>query len=162
MSKVFKLRDRFEWMKRQRVVKEAPFVPRFKRTRGRSRKRERERLVGRLFASFQNLSIPVKSSRLQLIRLNVLICENVIFFFLFFTRHALFTLFRPPERGNFLFRGCSHPVQVPTFAQLRVEPRDIRLKNFTWEIPRGSARVEICCRRMFRARNYSRNENTGI
>lgn len=84
MSKVFKLRDRFEWMKRQRVVKEAPFVPRFKRTRGRSRKRERERLVGRLFASFQNLSIPVKSSRLQLIRLNVLICENVIFFFSFF------------------------------------------------------------------------------
>lgn len=82
MSKVFKLRDRFEWMKRQRVVKEAPFVPRFKRTRGRSRKRERER--DRLFASFQNLSIPVKSSRLQLIRLNVLICENVIFFFSFF------------------------------------------------------------------------------
>lgn len=78
-------------MKRQRVVKEAPFVPRFKRTRGRSRKRERER--DRLFASFQNLSIPVKSSRLQLIRLNVLICENVIFFFFFFLRVTRYSRF---------------------------------------------------------------------
>lgn len=163
MSKVFKLRDRFEWMKRQRVVKEAPFVPRFKRTRARSRKRERERDWSVVFLHLFKISLSrLKAAGCNLFALTFSFAKTLFFFFLFFTRHALFTLFRPPERGNFLFRGCSHPVQVPTFAQLRVEPRDIRLKNFTWEIPRGSARVEICCRRMFRARNYSRNENTGI
>lgn len=150
-------------MKRQRVVKEAPFVPRFKRTRGRSRKRERERDWSVVFLHLFKISLSrLKAAGCNLFALTFSFAKTLFFFFLFFTRHALFTLFRPPERGNFLFRGCSHPVQVPTFAQLRVEPRDIRLKNFTWEIPRGSARVEICWRRMFRARNYSRNENTGI
>ena len=67
------------------------FVSRFKRTR--ERERQRERLV--FLHLFKNLSIPVESSRLQLIRLNVLIRENVTSFFFFLYASRVIHAFPP-------------------------------------------------------------------
>lgn len=80
-------------MKRQRVVKEAPFVPRFKRTRGRSRKRERERLSVVFLHLFKISLSRLKAAGCNLFALTFSFAKTLFFFFFFLrvTRYSRFS-----------------------------------------------------------------------
>lgn len=81
-------------MKRQRVVKEAPFVPRFKRTRGRSRKRERERDWSVVFLHLFKISLSrLKAAGCNLFALTFSFAKTLFFFFFFLrvTRYSRFS-----------------------------------------------------------------------
>lgn len=114
--------SRSVWMDEKAACSErSPPLYQDLRERGRGRDRERDWS----FCIFSKISLSrLKAAGCNLFALTFSFAKTLLLFFFFFTRHALFTLFRPPERGNFLLlRGYSHPAQVPTFAQLRVEPR---------------------------------------
>lgn len=154
MSKVFKLRDRFEWMKRQRVVKEASSLYQDLRERGRGRDRERDWS----FCIFSKISLSrLKAAGCNLFALTFSFAKTLLLFFfsLRVTRYSRFS-----ARLNEEISSSSEVIAIRpkcrhsrSYASNRVH---IRLKNFAWEIPRGSARVEICCRRECFARETIR------